>query len=73
MTEDNSPPMRWPVARATKVIHGNYEVARVMDVLATNGLFRRPAVKLHCLPLELTDEASQGGRLVPEFGLDSKN
>ena len=43
-----------------------------MDVLTTNGLFRRPAVKLRCLPLELTDEASQGGRHVPEFGLDSK-
>ena len=72
MMEDNSPPMRWPLARITNVIHGKDGVARVMDVLTTNGLFRRPAVRLRCLPLELTDEASQGGRHVPEFGLDSK-
>ena len=39
MTEDNSPPMRWPLARVTKVIHGKDGVARVMDVLTTNGLF----------------------------------
>ena len=69
MTEDNSPPMRWPVARATKVIHGKYGV---IDVLTTNGLFRRPAVKIRCLPLELTAEASQGRWHVPEFGLDSE-
>ena len=46
MTEDNSPLMRWPLARVTKVIHGKDGVVRVMDVLTTNGLFRRPAVKL---------------------------
>ena len=64
--------MEWPLARVTKVIHGKDGVARVMDVLTTNGTFRRPAVKLRCLPLKLTDEASQGGRHVSEFGVDSK-
>ena len=67
MTEDNTQPMRWSLARVTKEIHVKDGVARVMDVLTTNGLFRLPAVKLCCLPLELTDEASQGGRHVRNF------
>ena len=66
-TEINSPPLRWPLPRVTKVIHGKDGEARVMDVSTTNGLFTIP-----CLLLELTDEASQGCRHVPEFGLDSK-
>ena len=67
MTEDNSPPFRWPLAHATKVIHGKDRVARVVDVLTT---FRRPAISIRCLPLELTDEVSQVGRHVLDFGLD---
>ena len=58
LMEDNSSPMRWPLARVTKVIHAKDGVARVVDILTTNGLFRRPAVKLRCQPLELTDEVS---------------
>ena len=72
VTEDNSSPMKWPLERVTKVIHGKGGVARLMDVSTTIVLIRRPAVKLRCLPLGLTEGVSQGGRHFPEFGLDSK-
>ena len=50
IAEDNSPPLRWQMARIEKLYCGSDNISRVAKVKTSSGTFNRPIVKLRKLP-----------------------
>ncbi|XP_074111408.1 uncharacterized protein LOC141535395 [Cotesia typhae] len=51
LTDERTPPTRWPLARVTAVHPGNDELIRVATIETVNGTLTRPITKLAVLPL----------------------
>ena len=54
VTDDNNPPLHWPLERVVAVYTGNDDLVRVARVKTQNGLINRPISKLRILPLMAT-------------------
>lgn len=58
------PPLKWQLGRVADIICGDDNVARVVTVRTTNGLFKRAVSKLATLPVDVFVEglnSSKGG------------
>ncbi|XP_074107213.1 uncharacterized protein LOC141532660 [Cotesia typhae] len=51
LTDERTPPTRWPLARVTAVHPGNDKLIRVATIETVNGTLTRPITKLAVLPL----------------------
>ena len=58
IAEDNSPPLRWQMARIKKLYCGNDNISRVAKVKTSSGTFNRPIVKIRKLPVDTPVPAS---------------
>ena len=54
VTDDNNPPLYWPLGRVVAVYTGNDDLNRVARVKTQNGYINRPISKLRVLPLMAT-------------------
>ena len=54
VTDDNNPPLHWPLGRFVALYTGNDDLVRVARVKTQNGLINRPISKLRVLPLMAT-------------------
>ena len=54
VTDDNNPPLHWPLGRVVAVYTGNDDLVRVARFKTQNGLINRPISKLRVLPLMAT-------------------
>ena len=52
VTEDLLPATEWCLGRVKNVIYHADQRVRVAEVLSSNGLIKRPIVKLYNLPIE---------------------
>lgn len=53
LKEDNSPPLRWPMARIVELHSGKDNIVRVVSVKVSNGnVFKRSLAKICLLPIE---------------------
>lgn len=50
--QDNIPPLKWPLGRILEVFPGSDGIVRVASVKTTDGIFKRPAIKLCPLPID---------------------
>lgn len=50
--DEINPPLRWPLARITKVFPGKDELVRVVEVTTGTKTYKRPVGKLSKLPIE---------------------
>lgn len=51
LKEDNSPPLKWPLARVTKVFPGTDTKVRAVEIKTQDGIFTRSITKLCPLPI----------------------
>ena len=52
VTDDNSAPLQWPLARVSNVYNGPDQFVRVVKVKTSAGEYSRPVHKLKKLPLK---------------------
>lgn len=53
--EDNTSPLKWPLARIVKTYQGDDGLVRVADVRTASGICRRPIARLAPLPIDGTE------------------
>ncbi|XP_059221526.1 uncharacterized protein LOC131996094 [Stomoxys calcitrans] len=62
--DDNLPPLKWQLGRVIEIIKGQDEVARVVNIRTSCGIFKRAVTNLALLPIDFSVEApstSTGG------------
>ena len=52
ITDDNVPPLQWPLGKVTHVFSGPDKFVRVVKVKTAIGTYSRPVHKLRKLPLQ---------------------
>jgi hypothetical protein len=55
VTDENLPPLQWPLGRILNTYTGNDEICRAARVKTSKGTYNRPVVKLRRLPIKPTE------------------
>lgn len=50
--EDTTPPLKWPIGRVTKVIPGDDNMVRVVEVKTSDGIYKRAIARVCKLPID---------------------
>ena len=61
LTDENKPPLHWPLGRIVAIFTGNDDICRAVKVRTAKGVYNRPVVKLRRLPIDPApnDEANK--------------
>ncbi|XP_049882518.1 uncharacterized protein LOC126378330 [Pectinophora gossypiella] len=70
LKEANLPPLKWKMGRIHQLYPGKDGIARVVDVMTSKGIVRRPVVNLCPLPVTADGEACPRATTVVERGED---
>ena len=52
LTDENTPPLHWPLGRIVAIFTGNDDICRAVKVRTAKGVYNRPVVKLRRLPID---------------------
>ncbi len=52
LTDENTPPLHWPLGRVVAIFTGNDDICRAVKVKTAKGVYNRPVVKLRRLPID---------------------